>query len=86
MGKGISVTRIYPGPLNTDHSKYYSDTPSNEGRAPHLLVSPIVRGIQKRKRKVCPDPLSRTFRFFSYFAPRLLCKKTFRFYRHRFGY
>lgn len=83
LGKQISITRIYPGPLNTEHYKYYSDTPTKNSRSPQRLVPSIVRGIEKRKRKVCPDPLSRTFRIFSYVAPRLLCKKTFNFYRNR---
>ncbi len=79
----ISVTRIYPGPMNTAHSKYYPGAATEGGRRPEQSVPSIVRGIERRKRKVCPDPISRFYRVASRIAPRQLARKTYTFYKDR---
>lgn len=79
----ISVTRIYPGPMNTAHSKYYPGASTEGGRKPEQSVPSIVKGIQRRARKVCPDPISRFYRIASKIIPRKLSRKTYQFYRDR---
>lgn len=79
----ISVTRIYPGPMNTAHSKYYPGAATEGGRKPEQSVPAIVRGIERRKRKICPDPISRFYRVASRIIPKPLSRKTYSFYKDR---
>lgn len=81
--KNISVTRVYPGPMNTDHSKYYPGAATEGGRLPKESVPAIVRAIQKRKRRVCPDPISKFYSIASVFFPRKLSQKAYKFYKNR---
>jgi len=69
--------------MNTAHSKYYPGAATEGGRKPQESVSAIVRGIEKRKRQICPDPLSKVYSIASKFIPKALSKKTYHFYKDR---
>lgn len=83
--KRISVTRIYPGPMNTGHSRYYPGAQTEGGRKPEESVPAIVRAIDKRRRMVCPDPVSRFYCVASKLIPGVLARKTHAFYKDRLG-
>ena len=78
-----SITRVYPGPMNTAHSKYYPGAQTEGGRRPEQSAPSIVKAIDQRKRKCTPDPASRMYRILSRCIPRVLAKKTYRFYQDR---
>lgn len=83
IGRDISVTRIYPGPMNTPHSQYYPGAQTEGGRKPEQSAPGIVRAIHKRRRQYCPDPVSRFYAVASHFIPRMLAKKAYHFYKDR---
>jgi len=85
VDKNISITRVYPGPMNTAHSKYYPGAQTEGGRLPEQSVPSIVKGIQKRKRKIFPDLISKFYRITSRLIPKQLNRKTFHFYKERMG-
>jgi len=63
---GISVTRIYPGPMRTPHQeKYYAGMKPHSGATPEKIAGISVRAIQRRKRRVWPDGPSKFFRMLS---------------------
>lgn len=78
--KKISVTRVYPGPMDTGHGQYYPGH-AEGGRKPQKSVPAIVSGIEKRKRRVYPDPLSKMYRIAAYVMPKTLCKIVFKTYK-----
>lgn len=80
---GISVTRVYPGPMNTAHSRYYPGAQTSGGRRPEQSAPGIVRAIDRRRRQVCPDPVSRFYRLADKFIPRILARKSYNYYRDR---
>ncbi len=83
VGHGISVTRIYPGPMNTAHNRYYPGANTRGGRRPEQSAPGIVRAIDRRRREYCPDPVSRFYRLAAKLAPRALSRKAYRFYKDR---
>lgn len=83
IGREISVTRVYPGPMNTDHSRYYPGARTAGGRRPEQSAPGIVRAIDRRRRQFCPDPVSRFYRVASRIVPGVLARKASRFYRDR---
>ena len=80
---GISVTRVYPGPMNTGHSRYYPGARTTGGRLPEQSAPGIVRAIDRRRRQVCPDPVSRFYCLADKFVPRMLARKAYKFYEDR---
>ena len=68
---GITVTRVYPGPMKTDHIRYYPGH-ANTGLTPAKILPAIVRGIRQRKRQVYPDMNSRLFKLASLIMPSVL--------------
>ena len=80
---GISVTRVYPGPMNTGHSRYYPGARTTGGRLPEQSAPGIVRAIDRRRRQVCPDPVSRFYCLAAKFVPRMLARKAYKFYEDR---
>lgn len=63
---GISVTRIYPGPMRTPHQmKYYAEMKPHSGATPEKIASVTARAIRRRRRRVFPDAPAKFFRFLS---------------------
>ena len=63
---GISVTRIYPGPMRTPHQvKYYAAMKPHSGATPEKIARISVRAIRRRTRRVYPDGPAKFFRFLS---------------------
>lgn len=63
---GISVTRIYPGPMRTPHQqKYYAEMKPHSGATPEKIARISARAIARRRRRVWPDGPSKFFRFLS---------------------
>ncbi len=63
---GISVTRIYPGPMRTPHQqKYYAEMKPHSGATPEKIARVSARAIDRRRRRVWPDGPSKFFRFLS---------------------
>jgi short-subunit dehydrogenase len=63
---GISVTRIYPGPMRTPHQmKYYAEMRPHSGATPEKIGRISASAIRRRKRRVFPDGPSKFFRFLS---------------------
>ena len=63
---GISVTRIYPGPMRTPHQmKYYAEMKPHSGATPEKIARISARAIRRRKRRVFPDGPSKFFRILS---------------------
>ena len=63
---GISVTRIYPGPMRTPHQmKYYAEMKPHSGATPEKIARISARSIRRRKRRVFPDGPAKFFRFLS---------------------
>lgn len=79
-GKGVSVTRVYPGPMKTDHVKYYDGISENKGSDPFAVAQQIVKAINKRKRKCFPDTLSKIVRFGSALFPKTMSKIMYKKY------
>lgn len=74
-GRGISVTRIYPGPMKTPHAeKYYAKYNEGKGTSPERVAACIVGGIEARKQRIMPDAASRLFWLASSIVPRLLVR------------
>jgi NAD(P)-dependent dehydrogenase (short-subunit alcohol dehydrogenase family) len=70
-GQGISVTRIYPGPINTPHAqKYYAGYQQNKGANVDAVALRIFHGVQKRRAKVLPDKAASFFWLASRCAPQ----------------
>lgn len=79
----ISITRVYPGPMNTAHSKYYPGAQTEGGRLPQQSVPAIIKGIKLRKRKIYPDPLSKLYKALSFVIPQRLCRMVYNNYKDR---
>ena len=81
--KKISITRVYPGPMNTAHSQYYPGAQTEGGRLPQQSVPAILKGIMARKRKIYPDPLSKLYKALSFIIPHRLCHIVYNNYKER---
>lgn len=82
LGEKISVTRIYPGPMKTNHQKkYYQDLHEDRGVEPRQITPAIMRAIARRKRKVFPDTLSKLFHIGSVIFPGLLFRLSYLYCR-----
>ena len=67
VGKQISISTIYPGPMPTAHVKYYGKEVSHDEKSQEKvrkIAKNIFRGIKKRKRNIYPDPVSKILRYF----------------------
>ena len=79
MPQKISVSRIYPGTMRTAHQqKYYSEMNPSTGANPDQVAEKTVRGIEKRKRRIYPDKMGRSFRMISRFLPWAMPKLAFK--------
>jgi short-subunit dehydrogenase len=68
--RGISVTRIYPGPMTTPHAqKYYAQYQQGRGSTPEKVAVPIYQGIAARQRQVLPDRAAQFFWLASHLCP-----------------
>ena len=66
----ISVSRIYPGTMKTAHQhKYYSAMNPSTGTDPNIIARRVLRGIEKRKRRIYPDRMGSAFRMVSKLIP-----------------
>jgi len=83
-GAGMSVTRVYPGPLRTSHVRHYADYDQGRGTDPERIVPAIVRGVARRKRRVLPDRASRLL-YLGSLVPGLLPWLAHRQYRNHLG-
>lgn len=82
-GQGISITRIYPGPMKTPHAeKYYVKYNEGKGASPERVAACVIRGITARKSRIIPDSTSRLFWLASCLMPSLLVRMVARKY-HR---
>ena len=80
-GRGITVTRIYPGPMKTPHAeKYYAKYNEGKGTSPERVAACIMRGIEARKQRIMPDTVSRLLWLASCLFPRLLVRMVSRKY------
>ncbi|MBF2053388.1 MAG: SDR family NAD(P)-dependent oxidoreductase [Candidatus Sericytochromatia bacterium] len=77
----IAISRIYPGPMQTPHTRYYPVLGSRKGRDPTQSVPAIMRGLARRRRKILPDPVSRWLWLGSFVFPGLLARKAYQTYR-----
>ncbi|MDE3016997.1 MAG: SDR family oxidoreductase [Pseudomonadota bacterium] len=81
VGRRISVTRIYPGPMRTPHAgKYYSRFNEGKGASPEIVARRIVKALQKRKQTLIPDMPARLFYLGALLCPALLARLTHRKY------
>ena len=58
-GRGISVTRVFPGAMQTEHGGYAKETGAKVGVLPERVAPRIIRGILRRRRRVFPDLMGR---------------------------
>ena len=80
-GRGITVTRIYPGPMKTPHAeKYYAKYNEGKGASPERVAKCILRGIEARNQRIMPDAASRLFWLASCLFPRFLVRMIWRKY------
>ncbi len=83
-GAGMSVTRVYPGPLRTSHARHYAGYDQGRGIDPERILPAIVRGVARRKRRVLPDRASRLL-YLGSLVPGLLPRLAHRQYRDHLG-
>lgn len=79
-GAGMSVTRVYPGPMRTGHGRYYAGYDQGRGTDPERILPAIVRGVARRKPRVLPDRASRLL-YLGSLVPGLLPRLAHRQYR-----
>jgi len=79
-GCGITVTRVYPGPMRTDHRRFYAGFDRGRGADPECIAPVVIRGIMDRKRRVLPDSASRLLYLLS-LVPGLLSRPAHNQYR-----
>jgi NAD(P)-dependent dehydrogenase (short-subunit alcohol dehydrogenase family) len=73
FSRGISVTRVYPGPMKTPHAaKYYARFDTGKGGDPKSVAARVNRGISARRRRVLPDNAALLFWLASLAFPALL--------------
>ena len=76
VGKGISVSTVYPWPMPTAHVKYYGKEVSQDEKAQKKvqgIAQKTLRGIQKGRRNIYPDLVSKTLTWFP--LPRFILDK-----------
>lgn len=62
IGQNISVSTVYPWPMPTAHVKYYGKQVVDDEKTQRKIFSiaqKIFRGIEKGKRNIYPDPVSK---------------------------
>ena len=68
--KKITISRIYPGTMRTAHQqKYYAEMNPSTGTNPESIAKKVVRGIERRKRRIYPDKMGWSFRMISRILP-----------------
>lgn len=71
---GVSVTRVYPGPMKTDLQCFFEGLVDGKGVDPARISRRVVRAILWRRRTCHPDLASKLFRLCSRIAPRILTR------------
>lgn len=80
IGKRISVSTVYPGPMPTAHVKYYGKKVSHDvkgQRKVQSIAQKTFRGIVKGKRNIYPDFVSKTLAWLPlprFFLDRIMYK------------
>jgi len=85
-GKDISVSCIYPWPMDTPHVKYYGKKINNPQKAlkkVQKIAKKSFQGIEKWKRNIYPDTISIVL-FFTQPFQRLLDKIMYNTYKNQF--
>jgi len=62
IGRKISVSSVYPGPMPTAHVKYYGKEVSHDEKTQVKVFSiakKTFKWIEKRKRNIYPDAVSK---------------------------
>lgn len=78
----VSVTRIYPGPMKTNHhAKYYPAFKEGRGVTSGKAARAIVKAVSRRKRKVFPDLPGKIFHFGSLVFPGMLRRLSYLYFR-----
>lgn len=86
MHRNISVSLIYPGQMRTAHlRKYYGNEDAEAGIEPAIIASRILQGMDRRKRHIYPDMMSKAFRFLATVIPWALPTIIYRFNRKQFA-
>ena len=86
MHRKISISHIYPGQMRTAHlKKYYGNEDAQAGEPPDVIAARIMRALDRRKRRIHPDGMSKIFRFIQTIAPWALPGLIYRFNRKRFA-
>ncbi|MBW3636012.1 MAG: SDR family oxidoreductase [Armatimonadetes bacterium] len=81
-GERISVTRVYPGPMNTaHHAKYYAQFTPRVGAAPENVARTIVKAVARRQRRVFPDGAGRLCRLGYGLSGQMLAALSHRLFR-----
>lgn len=80
-GHGVSVTRIFPGPMATSHQRYYAGMVQGRGVPPGPGAGRIVTALERRRARVFPDTGGRLLYLGSVLAPGLMRKLMYDRYR-----
>jgi NAD(P)-dependent dehydrogenase (short-subunit alcohol dehydrogenase family) len=79
VGRGITVTRVYPGPMCTRHAeKFYARFNRGKGNEPSTIARRVVHAVEKRKRRLIRDLVAWLCCVCSALSPRLLCRLTYK--------
>jgi len=82
----IGVTRIYPGQMNTEHlRRFYPSSKTRTAISPEQVARRVARGLERRKRVLYPDAMSRIFALLSRIAAPWLPRLLLAFNRRQFG-
>lgn len=85
LHRRISISRIYPGQMQTSHlAKHYPDPNPKGAVDPALIAKRIMTGVRRRRRAIFPDAMSRAFRILTWMIPWAMPKLIYRFNRDRF--
>lgn len=86
IGRKISVSCVYPGPMPTAHVKYYNQEQKYDEKSlkkVQKIAAKSFRCIEKKKRSIYPDISSKAIRIFSPFWI-ILDKIMYRAYKKEF--
>ena len=74
----VSVTRVHPGAMRTQHGGLAQDRGVEVGVAPEKIAPKIVSGILRRKRRIFPDTMSKTLVTASRLCPRIMSRMIYK--------
>lgn len=86
IGRHISVSCVYPGPMPTAHVKYYGQNQKNDLKSlkkVQKIARKVLRGTEKKKRNIYPDIVSKCIKIISPFG-YILDRVMYQSYKEKF--